>query len=387
MSKNTNFENRPLNLTINNQVSKKENLQTKKSLPKKIKKTSKMSYYKKVFNQLIYLNKMHIKRRFSNEPKDIDFLPGNPVPLNKVRRVLIVSTWRSGSTFLGDIFNSYPAAFYSFEPLHMNYRNKHLQKGEDITEALSFMKDIFTCNISSHREYMKYLQEYQYVLIHNKFMWNSCYGNTAFCFDANFMSRVCKLAPLNVMKTVRLGLLPVEKFLNDETLNLKVIYLIRDPRGSLNSRLKLKWCKSRLCRDPKTVCDSLYTDLKISDSYLKKYPEKFLIIRYEELSLKPKDVSEKIFNFVGLQFHNSTRNFLKEHTQLGDSTTSHKNLGAYTTFRDSQSTPFHWRDSFSFEITKQIQRSCKKTLDVMGYKVFDSQTEYKNKNISILIGS
>ena len=34
------------------------------------------------------------------------------------RHVLIASTWRSGSTFLGDLLSRYPGVFYSFEPLH-----------------------------------------------------------------------------------------------------------------------------------------------------------------------------------------------------------------------------------------------------------------------------
>ncbi|RXG57855.1 Carbohydrate sulfotransferase 5 [Armadillidium vulgare] len=343
--------------------------------------------YENIFKQLIVLNKIFIKKIFSKERKDVDFLPGERVPTDKVRRVLIVSTWRSGSTFLGDIFNSYPAAFYSFEPLHMKYRNKHLQKGEDIAEALSFIKDIFTCNITFHHEYMKYLREYQYVLVHNKFMWNSCYANRAYCFDPNFMSQICQLTPLNVMKTVRLGLLPVDKLLSDKTLNLKVIHLVRDPRGSLHSRIKLPWCKSKICRDPKTVCDSLYTDLKLSDSFLKKYPERFQVIRYEDLSLNPRNVSEKILQFAGLHFHRGTENFLKEHTELDDSKRNHKKIGAYTTFRDSQKTPFHWRESFSFPQTNYIQKMCKKALDVLGFRVFRSPSDYMNKNISILMNS
>ena len=34
-----------------------------------------------------------------------------------LRPVLVVSTWRSGSTFLGDLINHYPGVFYYFEPL------------------------------------------------------------------------------------------------------------------------------------------------------------------------------------------------------------------------------------------------------------------------------
>ena len=36
-------------------------------------------------------------------------------PISK--KILVATTWRSGSTFLGDIIKSIPGVFYSFEPL------------------------------------------------------------------------------------------------------------------------------------------------------------------------------------------------------------------------------------------------------------------------------
>lgn len=35
-----------------------------------------------------------------------------------MKRILIVSTWRTGSSFLGDLILSAPSVFYSYEPLH-----------------------------------------------------------------------------------------------------------------------------------------------------------------------------------------------------------------------------------------------------------------------------
>ena len=34
-----------------------------------------------------------------------------------LRRILILTTWRSGSTFLGELLSMIPGTFYSFEPL------------------------------------------------------------------------------------------------------------------------------------------------------------------------------------------------------------------------------------------------------------------------------
>ena len=42
--------------------------------------------------------------------------------LLKRRVVIIVTFMRSGSTFVGEIFNNHPNAFYQFEPLHEFYQ-------------------------------------------------------------------------------------------------------------------------------------------------------------------------------------------------------------------------------------------------------------------------
>ena len=42
----------------------------------------------------------------------------NKIPIESARNVLIMTSWRFGSTFLGDLLNHYPGVFYSFEPLH-----------------------------------------------------------------------------------------------------------------------------------------------------------------------------------------------------------------------------------------------------------------------------
>lgn len=48
----------------------------------------------------------------------------NAVPPSEVRRILIVSYFRSGSTFLGDILQTPHKTFYHFEPFHITRRTR-----------------------------------------------------------------------------------------------------------------------------------------------------------------------------------------------------------------------------------------------------------------------
>ena len=57
---------------------------------------------------------------------------GERISSSSARHVLIATSWRSGSSFLGELVNQQPGAFYYFEPLHYySYvRNKSTVQSE-----------------------------------------------------------------------------------------------------------------------------------------------------------------------------------------------------------------------------------------------------------------
>ena len=60
----------------------------------------------------------------------------------------ITTTWRSGSTFLGDILLSHPATFYHYEPLIHFYINQVRDGTPLASEAIKVIKSIFHCDYS-----------------------------------------------------------------------------------------------------------------------------------------------------------------------------------------------------------------------------------------------
>jgi hypothetical protein len=54
---------------------------------------------------------------------------GDSIPAKHAKHILVITSWRSGSTFLADILNHYPGTFYSFEPLH--YLSRLYHSGND----------------------------------------------------------------------------------------------------------------------------------------------------------------------------------------------------------------------------------------------------------------
>lgn len=135
-------------------------------------------------------------------------------------RTLIISTWRSGSTFLGEILNAIPGNFYHYEPLlHRGIvQIRRNTQHEDIREAMRTLKDLFNCDYMNLDNYLSYGKHHVYLFTHNTRLWEKCntVQNADFCWNATFLNQFCKLFPFQSMKTVRLRLELVEELLEDE---------------------------------------------------------------------------------------------------------------------------------------------------------------------------
>ncbi|XP_055379266.1 uncharacterized protein LOC129610656 isoform X2 [Condylostylus longicornis] len=134
---------------------------------------------------------------------------GSPV------RSIIVTTWRSGSTFLGDILNSMPGNYYHYEPL-LNFDIKQIRGPPDDEKAINNLKNLLKCDYTDMEEYLEYGKEHKYLFEHNERLWTQCKEFPQFCWRPKFLTPFCKLFPLQSMKIVRLRLSLAEKLLEDE---------------------------------------------------------------------------------------------------------------------------------------------------------------------------
>ena len=70
-------------------------------------------------------------------------------------QAMIVTSWRSGSTFTGELLNSVSGSFYSYEPLSLVGITRIYNNSQNIQLATNVIKGIFQCNYSMvHRECM-----------------------------------------------------------------------------------------------------------------------------------------------------------------------------------------------------------------------------------------
>ncbi|CAG7838159.1 unnamed protein product [Allacma fusca] len=290
-------------------------------------------------------------------------------------RNVIFTTWRSGSTFLGEILDSHPGTYYHYEPL-LHFGVHQVRNGSLAKEAARVVRDLLNCNYSNLTAYLKNGQVQHWVFNHNSRVWKFCQENHQVCWDPNFNSNMCRMFPFQALKTVRMRLTLARAILKDPKLNIRLLYLVRDPRGTLQSRSHRDWCPHNPdCDNPAILCSDLVQDYFEARKLRKEYPDRFMIIRYEDMSSDIYAAVRKIFKFFRLQYHPQVEKFLANHTTINIGGTS-------STYRNTKAAPFHWMQDLAKNFTsiQVIQNSCRKALDVWGYNVVQSRKQLDGFN-------
>ena len=183
------------------------------------------------------------------------------------------------------------------------------------------------------------------------------------CSEPTFLQQACSRFPMLMAKVVRLRLMPVKKLLDDPHLaKMKVIYLIRDPRGTLSSRAKSWGCTNRDCIDAGQLCRDLSDDINAFDILSKQYPDRLLSVKYETLARIPLSAYKQIFTFAELSFPPLIANTILNHTSVNQG-------DAFSTFRRSEDVD-RWKTTLNKTRIAQIQTACRTLLNRLGYPIF-----------------
>ena len=68
-------------------------------------------------------------------------------------RAMVVTSWRSGSTLTGELLNSLPGSFYSYEPLSLFGIDRIYNGSKHVQSAINVIKGIFECDYTIvHKE-------------------------------------------------------------------------------------------------------------------------------------------------------------------------------------------------------------------------------------------
>lgn len=281
-------------------------------------------------------------------------------------RILLVSTWRSGSTFLGQVLQQHPGVYQHYEPFsYLGVRQ--IRSGSEAFQSQQMLHRLLDCRYQEHDRYINYTKLNPVDMIgHNKRIWNACksLNRVDICSNATFLTKACDMFPIQLVKTVRLRLNLTQLFLGETRLNAKVVFLIRDPRATINSRRSsVSWCDSSPdCSSPDVLCSDLKEDLKVSAALERLYPKSFTMLRYEDLANEPHTVLRRLFEFLGMEYSEELTEFVSQHTES-------EVEKPWSIARKSAARVSRWKDKLSVNEVEDIQQTCKSVIDNLGYEI------------------
>jgi len=286
-------------------------------------------------------------------------------------QILLLGTWSSGSTFLTKLLTHYPGVFLHFEPL-VYIKGYGAVEPRDSKRAAEIIRDLIVCNYSAGSYGLKYLRwlktsGYKAWPLHNIRLKNVCEGlevQNRLCFEADYNQRICKLHPIQLVKTVRLRVKDVESLLQSQKdegpkghLNIKVLSLFRDPRAVRSSRLARGWCGFPACSTLKRQCGDHIMDMNDSLRLAAQFPNQVLPVKYEELATRPKVVIPKMLQFLGLSWQPALSKFMTDH--MVDDPKHNKESDMHTQSVNSEEMIDKWKKKMKKEEREKVERECK----------------------------
>ena len=235
------------------------------------------------------------------------------------RSIIILSYMRSGSSFVGEFFNVHPEVFYMFEPLHALGGSCHKN---NVTRCLETLRQNLQCHFHDRfdqnltwNEFMELESDFaeenkldlkgNFVFRHkSKRLCRYPFCAHDFSNDTLACSSHCKPVKIERASKVCKKHVPTAKIIRmhdikflkqyENKLEFKAIFLVRDPRAVLASRIEIFKSESYIRRGKAKESDVLVQNLKgvcefIAQNYHAIFADPFLaervkIVRYEDVA-------------------------------------------------------------------------------------------------------
>ncbi|XP_068115705.1 carbohydrate sulfotransferase 4-like [Hyperolius riggenbachi] len=339
------------------------------------------------------------------------------IPEPKPIHILILSSWRSGSSFIGQLFSQHPDTFYLMEPAWHVW----VRMGQNSLNVLhmvirDLVWSLFLCNMSVYDAYLPLKRTKS-----SLFQWEtsralcsppacdsfnrhdiipqlSCKKHCAnYTFDT--IEKACKTYSHIVFKEVRFFDLKVlYPLLQDPFLNLKILHLVRDPRAVFKSRKMVTFALSRdnsiligannmkkpdtpynlmqvICKSQAEIYDTGIRDIT-SDLH-----GRYMMVRYEDVVKDPVGKAKEMYQFANLRFTPRLEEWVHSIT--------HGNNGHGHSFvissQDAVNISRAWRTALSFEEVRKVQDICPEAMAMFGYRPLTNENEQKNLSLDLVL--
>lgn len=311
------------------------------------------------------------------------------------RSLLIFGHDRSGTTFMSAMFAKDPQIFMVYEPLWITQRWEYYEPYYNCSKCeLQVVSSIVACNFTRSSVSTKFLS-------YTSYPWTGAlpvniFKSPKFCNASvdvknemncpvlgkhpEFVDKVCssrfshsvvKISPVRLPQEKLANLVP-QVLLENPDIDLRVLHLVRDPRGGINSRIKIKWMKDypnpELASKARKLCDTIVENLKHADRTLTelKLKHKYKMVLYKQIADDPLGTSKDIYNFAGFDMPVETEKWIIESTTPSKKKLREAIKQPFSTVRNATGNADKWRQDAFFQRNRVIERECKPLMDLLG---------------------
>ena len=166
-------------------------------------------------------------------------------------------------------------------------------------------------------------------------------------------------------KLVRATMEEIEYFLlrnQNMSRHIKIIHLLRDPRGRLNSFINLHDKPYRLPNSSIiSACRRPMKDIELRKDLEKRYPNMFMEIHYEDVAANTIDMAKRIYQFVYSEdIPEELQKWIKLNTK--NNSTNVKEQHFNTVRKNSSATSLAWKQELDAETRLLIEKECKELI-------------------------
>ena len=314
-------------------------------------------------------------------------------PENKRQSLLIYGADRSGTTFTTKMFAEDPQLFTVYEPLWITSlwsREHPTEVSQWKRNVLDVLRGILGCKFADSLAGTKFLSytngQWSGAFVKNPFKSAAFCNGTFKDFSKNpgyvgevclskFKHSVAKIGEPRVPDNLLSAVVPKLLEENPET-DVRVIQLVRDPRGSFNSRIKLGWMVEYHHSDfPITVrykCSKLAQNIKFGRNLPSKWRVKYLEVHYQDLAKHPIETANSMYEFAGFQMSPKILDWVRKNTSPSKEELLKEKKDVFSSVRNSSANADYWTQEAPINRTRIIEKYCKEAFDLLKLETMTS---------------
>ena len=344
--------------------------------------------------------------------------PAFNLPLNPEKKIiLLLTSFRCGSTFLGQIFDSNPRMQYLFEPFHeslmRNLYKKDFLIGARADHTLSDLRMLYLQQI------MHNCTLFKTVIVPERYAQCGTPAEHLHRFNSTECDRtvlkpgvnhreVCMYRNTTVLKVIRLNqLTDIFKIRNIRSANIKIVHLVRNPLPMMKSRrtgwnffmwdsMKMLEFKGSTVHENRlkgsfeafNYCQSNFESKAFAegDQWMK---ERYLQITHKDMSLKPLETAQTIYDFVDEELTDDIKTYIANITGGNPATKSEegkpKKPNPLEVRKNSADVVSAWQDldwHLKYYDLFNIENQCKSLMNLLGEQfTVDSMSTAKQEKL------